>query len=177
MKACVISLNLSKGLAIESHLQDKNIPFKYFYDFADISLINYEETSEGIQKYIDSIYNNHDIFIEFPVAFEYEYVYNKNPDTKFIYVDINKDIWIEKMNGLKNISFKNSPYPFEEYFCKKYLNTDVKEIKNLTNTELSQIYDAHILGINVFFSDKENFIKINIDDPLFFEIFDNFLSI
>lgn len=177
MKACIISLNLSKGLAIKSHLEEKNIPFTYFYEFNNESLREYGETSQGIHKYIDSIYESNDIFIEFPSAFEYEYFYNKDPNTKFIFVNIEKQEWISAINGLKIFPLENSPYPFEEYFCKKYLDTEIIEIKNLTDSQLSEIYDSHIAMIDSFFSDKENLIKIDINDPLFFEIFDGFLSI
>ena len=77
MKACVISLNLSKGLVIKSHLEEKSIPFKYFYDFNDSKLSVYPETTQGIHDYIDSIYEGNDVFIEFPMAFEYQYMYYK----------------------------------------------------------------------------------------------------
>jgi hypothetical protein len=177
MKACVISLNLSKGLQIESHLRKKTIPFKYYYDHEDLSLKQYSEDSEGVRSYIDSIYDDNDIFIEFPVSFEYEYMYDKNPDTKFIYIDITKDEWISAMHGLKVFPFLDAPYPFEEYFCKKYLDTTKNGVKDLTDDELSQIYYSHIWAVETFFNNNENFKKISIDDPLLFEIFDEFLSI
>lgn len=164
MKTCVISLNRVTESNQREFFINSGKSMKYFYEFTQMPFGMYTENNAGIQEYMDTIYDEFDIFVEFPVSFAYDYMYEKDPTTKFIYVNINKEIWIEKMMELKTM-FPNSPqYCFEEFFCNKYITTETKVIKDLNALELSDIYDAHVEAVNNFFIDKGNIMFLDFDD-------------
>lgn len=173
MKIAVVSLNLSGGQAIKGFFDTKTIKSmplktKYFYDYFKISKGSFEENMSGLCQYVDSIYDSFDAFIEFPVSFAYEHLYNKNQDTKFIYIKRTKESWIEQMKSLRNTVDGSNNYVFEDFFCNHYIKTEKNSIGLLDDEELAQIYDEHDRLLVDFFKDKENFLQIDFNDDLIF---------
>jgi hypothetical protein len=176
MKTCVISLNRVTEYAQREFFVSSDKRAKYFYEFTQMPVGMYTEDSLGAQEYIDTIYDDFDIFIEFPVSFSYDYMYQKDAETKFIYVNIDKALWIEKMQELQSLFPLSPQYCFEELFCNKYINTETKVIKNLTSSELSDIYDYHLEAVNLFFADKQNCLFLESDDAEILNKIDLFIN-
>lgn len=177
MKICVISLNRCNGDYVRDLLNEKDISTKYFYNFETLDPEQYTENIDGIRSYIDSIYYAYDAFIEFPYSFAHEYMYEKDSDTKFIHIDIEKTAWIDKMNSLKDMFSHKQAYLFEEFFCNYYLKTDKKMIQQLDDQELEDIYILHNQSIDEFFKDSSNYLKVDINDPEYLEKIIVFLNI
>lgn len=177
MKIYILSLNASNGREISRFLTEKNVPNKYFYDYESLEVGSKSENIDGVKNYLDSIYDDFDAFIEFPVSFCFEYAYEKDPSSKFIYSNFNKSEWIDRIKSvfLKNTSSKT--YLFEEFFCNHYIQTGKNKMSDLTDDELSQIYDKHLLSIDTFFKNNENYLKLENDDIEFFTKLQNFLNI
>lgn len=180
MKICVVSLNLAKGKEIQSLFSLKNITNEYFFQGTgyQTTLGLYEESIDGVKEYFDSKYENVDAFIEFPSSFIHQYIFQKNNNTKFIFIDISKEAWIAEMNHMKQLIHSHIPdYLFEEFFCNFYVQTGKTNMLNLTDAELSSIYDAHVDSVNSNLLNNPNFIKIDYDDPDLINKISNFLNI
>jgi hypothetical protein len=180
MKICVVSLNMSRGEEIASLFSLKNISYEYFFKGIgyQTSLGKYEENINGAKEYFDSKYANVDAFIEFPSSFIHQYAFEKDNNTKFIFIDISKEAWLEKMNYVKDLYVSHVPdYLFEEFFCNFYQQTGKTNMLDLTNEELSTIYDAQVSSINSNLSSNPNFIKIDYDDPDLINKISQFLNI
>lgn len=177
MKICVISLNACNGRELSNFFIENNVNSKYFYDFRVLELGSKEETLDGVKNYFDSIYDDYDAFLEFPISFCFEHAYEVDPDTKFIYCDISKDEWIQKMRLVFERNDILEPYLFEEFFCNHYTQTGKVKMLDLTDEELSDIYDAHVLSVDTFFQNKNNFLKLNIDDADFLNKVKDFLNL
>jgi hypothetical protein len=170
---------MSKGKDLASLFSLKNIRYEYF--FAGINYQNdkglYEENVNGVKEYFDSIYESIDAFIEFPASFIYQYAFEKDNNTKFIFIDISKESWIEKMNDIKPNVQHSPEYLFEEFFCNFYTDTGKSNMLDLTDDELATIYDLHVSNINSYFADSPNFIKVDYEDPDLINKINEFLSI
>lgn len=179
MKICSISLNKShlSKLKMFFTYQNKRVVNLYTSTMYENSYNEYGNDISSVHSYIDKVFEKNDVFLEFPFSFVYEYIYNKHPETKFIYVDIEKETWINEMNLLKELySHDGKPHVFEEFFCNYYFQTGKTKIQDLSPEELSQIYDLHKFGIDSFFAGKDNFIKIDYDNLEFLEIIQGFTS-
>lgn len=177
MKVCVISLNNSKGNNISTMLSEKGLKPRFFYSYSSPDLFIFGETLEGIQNYIDAHYDDHDAYIEFPYSMCFEHMYSKDPETKFIYVNMPKEKWIETMTLAKNKWGKaGDPYAFEEFFCNRYVSTGKNKMQDLTDEELGEIYDAHNSAVDLFFQDKEFILRIDYNDSEFAAKISDFVS-
>jgi len=149
MKTCVISLNRVTEYAQREFFVSSDKRAKYFYEFTQMPVGMYTS---------------------------YDYMYQKDAETKFIYVNIDKALWIEKMQELQSLFPLSPQYCFEELFCNKYINTETKVIKNLTSSELSDIYDYHLEAVNLFFADKQNCLFLESDDAEILNKIDLFIN-
>lgn len=182
MKIAVISLNLSGGQAISNFLTSKkidgeSISSKYFYDYDQKELGHYSEDINGLKLYIDEIYDQYDCFVEFPVSFGFKYLAEKNPETKFIYVQRTPSSWIDQMNTLKISMNYETPFYFEELFCNHYIKTGKVKINNLSDEELNLIYSAHNSSVLNYFENNQNFLLLNFADEDVFIKIQQFLNI
>ena len=177
MKIYVISLNASHGREISNFFIENRITNKYFYDYENLSLGYKSEDIEGVNSYFDYIYDDYDAFVEFPISFCFQHAYEKDSSSKFIYLNMDKLEWIEKMKDLFLKYPSPNIYVFEEFFCNHYIKTDKKKMLDLTDNELSQIYDAHLLAVDTFFENNENFLKLEGNDLQFLDKIKDFLNI
>lgn len=168
MKICLISLNYTRGDDISFLLTSKNLESLYYYPFTTESLRQFGETAEGINLYIDYVYGKYDALLEFPYCMSFDYLYEKNPNNKFVYVDLPKQDWVQAMilSG-NNGAYEGPAYAFEKFFCNKYVATGKDKMQDLTEEELGQIYDAHKNAVEEFFQDKGSLLRISHDDEYF----------
>jgi len=179
MKICVVSLNMCRGEEIASFLSLKNIKSEYLFSGTGYQgrKGKYQENVNGAKEYLDSKYENVDAFIEFPFSFIHQDVFEKDNNTKFIFIDISKEDWLAKMNKTKNLFPHDDDYLFEELYCNFYEATGKTNMLDLTDEDLSKIYDLHVASVNNSLLNNPNFIKIDYDDVDLINKISEFLNI
>lgn len=179
MKICVVSLNMCRGEEIASLFSLKNIKSEYLFSGTGYQgrRGKYQENVNGAKEYLDSKYEKADAFIEFPFSFIHQYVFEKDNNTKFIFIDISKEDWLAKMNKTKNLFPHDADYLFEEFYCNFYEATGKTNMLDLTDEDLSKIYDLHVASVNNSLLNNPNFIKIDYDDVDLVNKISEFLNI
>jgi hypothetical protein len=177
MKILSLGLNLSGGKGLATFLQNADITTSYFYDYDNLNIGDYPESLEGVNQYIDDQYISYDALVDLPHCFGYEHVYNSYPTAKFVYVKKNLDFWLESIKNAQNHYDHELPFIFEELFCNIYETTEKTKMEDLTEEELTNIYNYHNSAITNFFEGKENFLQVDIADPEITSKLKTFLSI
>ena len=168
MKICLVSMSWTKGQEIAFLLNSREIESIYFYPYKSPEMKQFGESKQEVKKYVDYVYNKYDAFLEFPYCMFFDYLYEKDNDTKFIYVNLPKQNWIDAMlQSAIDYGHDGPPYAFEEFYCKNYIETGKTKVQDLTPEELGQIYDAHENAINLFFQDKGSILRVDYNDEYF----------
>lgn len=177
MKIRSVGLNLSGGKGLEKFLKDAGFSTHFFYSSESMIKGKYSETVIGANHFLDYIEESYDAIVDFPFSFAYEHAYNKDNETKFIYIKKDIDSWIESFKN-SQVSFSHEkPYIFEEFFCNFYEATTKNKMQDLTEEELRSIYESHDSAVTLFFANNPNFLMVELDDPEITFKLKEFLSI
>ena len=164
MKIRSVGLNLSGGKGLAKFLSDSNFSTKFFYDWATLKLETYPETLTGAIEYLETFDDNFDAIVDIPFCFAYEYLYNKDNSTKFIYIKIDIYSWTQSFKNTQVRYSHSTSRSFEELFCNLYAETGKTNMQDLTEEEIRNIYTSHDAAVMSFFENKENFIMIELSD-------------
>jgi hypothetical protein len=177
MKIRSVGLNLSGGRGLAKFLLDSNFSTKFFYDWSTLKLETYSETLNGAIEYLEIFDDYFDAIVDIPFCFAYEYLYNKDNSTKFIYIKRDIDSWTQSFKNTQIRYSHSTPRIFEELFCNFYAETNKTKMQDLTEEEIRNIYVSHDAAIMSFFENKENFIVIDLNDLEISNKLKTFLSI
>ena len=177
MKILSVGLNLSAGKGLSSFLSDAGITTKYFYDYDSLAINAYPESLEGANTYLAEQYLTFDALVDMPYCFSYVAAYNSDPTTKFIYVKKDLESWLESSKNAQLHYDHETPFIFEELFCNIYAETGKTKMEDLTEEELTNIYNSHDSAVTGFFEGKENFLQVSATDPEITSKLKTFLSI
>lgn len=177
MKILSVGLNLSAGRGLSAFLSDADITTKFFYDYDSLSVGAYPESLEGANTYLAEHYLTHDALVDMPYCFAYESAYNSDSTTKFIYVKKDLASWLESAKNAQVHYDHAEPYIFEELFCNIYGTTGKTKMEDLTEEELTNIYNSHDAAITNFFEGKDNFLQVDATDAEITSKLKTFLSI
>jgi hypothetical protein len=178
MRIRSLGFNLSGDKPLRNFLIESGFTTKIFYPYNVIELGSYPETIDGVNTYLRTI-NEADFqaHVGFPSNLNFEKEYEIDNETKFIYIYRDIESWVELFKGLQAKASHSTTYQFEEFLCKRYLNTDKVLGQDLTEEELRSIYAAHDQRVTEFFAGKPNYIKISLDDPQISAKLRTFLSV
>jgi hypothetical protein len=177
MKILSVGLNLSGGKGLSAFLSDAGITTKYFYDYDSLAVGSYPESLEGANTYLVDQYLDCDALVDMPYCFSYVAAYDSYPDAKFIYVKKDLASWIESSKNAQLHYDHETPFIFEEFFCNVYAETGKTKMEDLTEEELTNIYNSHDSAVTDFFEGKENFLQVSATDPEITSKLKTFLSI
>lgn len=177
MKIRSVGLNLSGGKGLERFLLDAGFSTYFFYSPQTMIKGKYSETILGANHFLDFVEKDYDAIVDFPFSFTYQRAYEKDNDTKFIYIKKDIDSWVQSFKN-SQVSFSHEkPFIFEEFFCNFYEQTGKTKMQDLTEEELRTIYNMHYSAVTSFFADKPNFLLVELDDPEITNKLKQFLSI
>lgn len=177
MKIRSVGLNLSGGKGLEKFLIEAGFSTHFFYSPATIIKGRYTETLHGANHFHDHVAKTSDAIIDFPSSFAYAHAYNKDNDTKFIYIRKDIESWVESFKN-SQVSFAHQePHIFEKLFCNFYQPTGKTKMEDLTEEEIRAIYNFHDVAVLSFFENNPNFLLVELDDPEITSKLKQFLSI
>jgi hypothetical protein len=177
MKILSLGLGFNGGRGLTAFLQNSNINTLNFYDYDSLPIGEYEESISGANQHLDDQFLNCDALVDMPHCFSYAHAYDSYPTIKFVYIKRNIDSWIESFKNAQSHYDHDLPYPFEELFCNIYATTGKTKMTELTEEEARAIYNAHDNAVTDFFTGKENFLKVDLDDTAITEKLKTFLEI
>lgn len=177
MKIRSVGLNLSGGKGLSSFLTNAGFSTRFFYPWQNLSLGDYSEDISGANSYLDYTEESYDAIIDIPYCFSYEHAFNKDPETKFIYIKKDIESWIKSFKNTQ-VYFSHTPSRiFEELFCNIYINTGKTKMQDLTEEELRVIYTSHDDAVSLFFENNSNFLNVDLNDSEISNKLKTFLSI
>lgn len=178
MRIRSVGFNLSGDKPLRNFLIDCGFTAKAFYPYNTLELGSFPETIDGADAYLRTIPEaDFQAHVGFPANLNFEKEWAIDNETKFIYIYRDIDSWVELFKGVQAKASHSNTYQFEEFLCKRYINTDKVLGQDLTEEELRNIYNAHDQRVTDFFAGKPNYIKISIDDPQISAKLRTFLSV
>lgn len=120
---------------------------------------------ESIQEMIEVYEDEFIHFADAPYFMMYDYFYNKYPDSKFILVKRDPQIWLKSFKKLYS-TVPIDPVSracFEKYLPKiKAIMDD--EIIKIPDNDILFMYNLHNLKVEKYFKDKKNLLVLDINE-------------
>jgi hypothetical protein len=113
-------------------------------------------------KHLDNLIDEYDAFSDMPFCYLYEYLDKTYPESLFIYIVRDDEEWYQSINNhsKKYSNMRKLIYGYGAAYENKNKYISVKK--------------THSNEVTKYFKDKDNFLKINLHDPIIGEKICNF---
>jgi hypothetical protein len=160
----IFLLSLGRTGTTSSHLFFQKLGYKSIHWLgSDIEMKDIQGFSNSeILTYAEHLEEKYDAFTGYPYSVSYEYFDKKYPGSMFILITRPAEDWVP---SIKRHSDGIPFTPTRLAAWGKYIKMDAKDIKEMTDLELENLYHNHNRSVLEYFKNSNNFIHLELSDP------------